>query len=166
MTDVYILAIDLAKRSFQVCDTAVGGAVLFNRMVSRAELEASLREQALYFVAQGACSTSHFWARFAQGLGHEVRPVHPIYVKAFVRRQKNDAADVSAIAEDALGPNLHYVAVKSAELQARAVAFQTHQCFVGQRTQLIMPCVVSKPSSGRSTTMLSTFLRQCVTSFA
>ena len=45
MTDVHILAIDLAERSFQVCATAAGGAVLFNRMVPRAELETVLREQ-------------------------------------------------------------------------------------------------------------------------
>ena len=58
-------------------------------------------------------------------------------MKPFVKRQKNDAADAAAIVEAALRPNMHYVAVKSAEHQARAVAFRTHQCFVRQRTQLI-----------------------------
>lgn len=58
MTDVHILAIDLAKRSFQVCATAVGGAVLFNRMVSRAKLETVLREQAPCIVAMEACATT------------------------------------------------------------------------------------------------------------
>jgi transposase len=137
MSDTYILAIDLAKRSFQVCATAQGGVVLFNRVVSRAKLESILRDQAPCIVAMEACATSHFWGRFAQGLGHEVRLIPPIYVKPFVKRQKNDAADAAAIAEAALRPNLHYVAVKSAEQQARAVAFRTHQSFVGQRTQLI-----------------------------
>ena len=70
MTDVHILAIDLAKRGFQVCGTAVGGAVLFNRMVSRAKLKAVLREQEPCIVAMAACATSHFWGRFAQNLGH------------------------------------------------------------------------------------------------
>lgn len=84
-----------------------------------------------------ACATSHFWGRFAQGLGHVVRPIPPIYVKPFVKRQKNDAADAAAIAEAALRPNLPHMAVKSAEHQTRAVAFRTHQSFVGQRTQLI-----------------------------
>jgi len=73
MTDVHILAIDLAKRSFQVCATAPGGAVLFNRMASRAKLEMILREQAPCIVAMEACATSHFWGRFAQSQGHEVR---------------------------------------------------------------------------------------------
>jgi transposase len=96
-----------------------------------------LREQSACIVAMEACATSHFWGRFAQGLGHDVRLIPPIYVKPFVKRQKNDAADAAAIAEAALRPNLHYVAVKSVEHQARAVAFRTHQSFVGQRTQLI-----------------------------
>ncbi|MCW1412954.1 IS110 family transposase [Rhizobium sp. 1AS11] len=82
-------------------------------------------------------ATSHFWGRFAQGCGHNVRLIPPIYVKPFVKRQKNDAADAAAIAEAAQRPNMHYVEVKSAEHQARAVAFRTHQCFVRQRTQLI-----------------------------
>lgn len=84
-----------------------------------------------------ACSTSHYWGRVAQGAGHEVRLIPPIYVKPFVKRQKNDAADAEAIAEAARRPNLHFVAVKSADHQARAVTFRTHRCFVRQRTQLI-----------------------------
>lgn len=85
MTDVHILAIDLAKRSFQICATAPGGAVLFNRTVSRTKLEAHLREQAPCIVAMEACATSHFWGRFAQALGHDVRLIPPIYVKPFVK---------------------------------------------------------------------------------
>ncbi len=84
-----------------------------------------------------ACATSHCWGRVAQGFGHNVRLVPPIYVKPFVKRQKNNAADAAAIAEAALRPNMHCVAVKKAEHQARAVAFRTHQCFIRQRAQLI-----------------------------
>ncbi len=106
-------------------------------MISRGKLEKLLQDQARCIVAMEACATSYYWGRFAQRLGHEVRLIPPICVKPFVKRQKNDAADAAAIAEAALRPNIHYVAVKSAEHQARAVAFRTHQCFVGQRTQLI-----------------------------
>lgn len=137
MSDVHVLAIDLAKRSFQVCATARGGAVLFNRTVSRAKLRQMLRSQAGCIVAMEACATSHYWGRMAQGHGHDVRLIPPIYVKPCVKRQKNDAADAAAIAEAVLRPSIHYVAVKSAEQQARSVAFRTHQCFVRQRTQLI-----------------------------
>jgi transposase len=129
--------IDLAKRSFQVCVTDRAGSVLYNRTVSRTKLEMLLKEQSSCIVAMEACATSHFWGRLAEAHGHEVRLIPPIYVKPFVKRQKNDAADAAAIAEAALRPNMHYVAVKSAEHQARAVAYRTHQCFVGQRTQTI-----------------------------
>lgn len=64
---------------------------------------------------------------------HDVRLVPPIYVKPFVKRQKNDAADAAAIAEVVLRPNMHCVAVKSADHQARAVTFRTHQCLVRNR---------------------------------
>lgn len=134
---MHILAIDLAKRSFQVCATDRGGAVLFNRTLSRAKLMQILAAQDPCIVAMEACATSHYWGRVAQQSGHDVRLVPPIYVKPFVKRQKNDAADAAAIAESVLRPNMHCVAVKSAEHQARAVTFRTHQCFVRQRTQLI-----------------------------
>ena len=137
MTQVHVLAIDLAKRSLQVCATDRGGAVLFNRVLSRARLQQLLNEQPPCIVAMEACATSHFWGRFAQGCGHDVRLIPPIYVKPFVKRQKNDAADAAAIVEATLRPNMHYVEVKSAERQARAVAFRTHQCFLRQRTPLI-----------------------------
>ncbi|MGO6944719.1 IS110 family transposase [Rhizobium johnstonii] len=96
-----------------------------------------LSEQSPCIVAMEACATNHFWGRFAQSCDHSVRLIPRIYVKPFVKRQKNDAADAAAIAEAALRPNMHCVEVKSAEHQARAVAFRTHQCFVRQRTQLI-----------------------------
>jgi transposase len=80
MSDVHVLAIDLAKRSFQVCGTDQGGAVLFNRVLSRAKLMQLLAAQPACIVAMEACATSHYWGRIAQSFGHEVRLVPPIYV--------------------------------------------------------------------------------------
>lgn len=97
MAVAYILAIDLAKRSFQVCAADRDGAVRYNRVMTRAKLEQLLEAQVPGIVAMEACATSHFWGRFAQSLGHEVRLIPPIYVKPFVKRQQNDAADAAAI---------------------------------------------------------------------
>ena len=77
MVDGYMLAIDLAKRSFQVCGA---GSVLYNRTVSRTKLEMLLKEQSSCIVAMEACATSHFWGRLAEAHGHEVRLIPPIYV--------------------------------------------------------------------------------------
>ncbi|MCZ7472716.1 MULTISPECIES: hypothetical protein [Rhizobium/Agrobacterium group] len=85
MSNVHILAIDLAKRSFQICGTDRGGAVLFNRTVSRAKLMQVLDTQEPCIVAMEACATSHYWGRVAQSSGHDVRLIPPIYVKPFVK---------------------------------------------------------------------------------
>jgi len=130
---ISILAIDLAKGSFQVCAVGSDGTVLYNRALFRNRLATLLGEQPACIVAMEACATSHHWGRMAQSHGHEVRLVPAAYVKPFVKRQKNDRAD----AEAAMRPTMRFVAVKSAETQGRAVAFRTHQCLVRQRTQLI-----------------------------
>lgn len=137
MTTISMLAIDLAKGSFQVCAIGLDGAVLYNRVLSRTRLTNLLAEQSACVVAMDACATSHYWGRVAQSHGHEVRLVPAVYVKPFVKRQKNDKAAAEAIAEAASRPTMRFVAVKSAETQGRAVAFRTHQCLVRQRTQLI-----------------------------
>jgi transposase len=137
MSEISILAIDLAKNSFQICGTSSNGKVVFNRSVSRPRLIDFLARQVPCIVAMEACATSHHWGRLAQSHGHEVRLIPAIYVKPFVKRQKNDYADAEAIAEAATRPSMRFVAIKSAEKQGRAVAFRTHQSFVRQRTQLI-----------------------------
>jgi len=137
MSEISILAIDLAKNSFQVCGVRSDGGVIFNRAVSRGRLVQFLSDQPPCIVAMEACATSHHWGRVAMSYGHDVRLIPANYVKPFVKRQKNDFADAAAIAEAASRPIMSFVAVKSAEKQGRAVAFRTHQCFVRQRTQLI-----------------------------
>lgn len=137
ISQISILAIDLAKNSFQVCGVRSDGVVVFKRAVSRGRLEQLFADQVPCVVAMEACATSHHWGRVAMEHGHDVRLIPAIYVKPFVKRQKNDFADAAAIAEAASRPSMSFVAVKSAEKQARAVAFRTHQCFVRQRTQLI-----------------------------
>lgn len=84
-----------------------------------------------------ACATAHFWGRAIGELGHEVRLIPPVYVKPFVRRQKNDAADAEAIAEAASRPTMSFVSVKTEEQQARSMIFRTRDLLVRQRTQLV-----------------------------
>ncbi len=120
MSKINILAIDLAKNSFQVCGVRSDGVVVFNRAVSRARLVRLLADQPPCVVAMEACATSHHWGRVAMVHGHDVRLIPANYVKPFVKRQKNDFADAAAIAEAASRPSMSYVAVKSAEKQGRA----------------------------------------------
>lgn len=138
MTEITILAIDLAKHKFQVCATTSQGEVIYNRQYTRSRLSKLLTSQESCIVAMEACSTSHYWGRFAAEQGHDVRIIPPIYVKPFVKRSaKNDANDALAIATAVRQPGMRFVAVKTAEKQSHAMVLRTHQMLMKQRTQMI-----------------------------
>ena len=137
MEEVSIIGIDLAKRSFQVHGARSDGSVAFRRELSRAKVLAFLVSQPRCTVAMEACASAHHWGREMMRLGHEVKLVPPVYVKPFVKRQKNDAADAEAICEAAQRPTMRFVAVKTEEQQARAMLFHTRDLLVRQRTQTI-----------------------------
>jgi transposase len=137
MEKVSIIGLDLAKRRFQMHGARADGGVAFRKTLSRDSVLAFLAERPRCVVAMEACGSAHHWGRAIGALGHEVRLIAPIYVKPFVRRQKNDAADAEAICEAATRPTMRYVAVKTEEQQARAMLFRTRDLLVRQRTQLI-----------------------------
>jgi len=137
MEDVSIVGLDLAKRVFQVHGAALDGRVLCRKKLSRGQLRPFFAQLPPCVVAMEACATAHFWAREISALGHEVRLVPPAYVKPFVKRQKNDAADAEAIAEAASRPTMRFVEPKTPKQQARAMVFRTRDLFVRQRTQSI-----------------------------
>jgi transposase len=137
MKEITIVGVDLAKRVFQVHGAAADGSVLFRKKLPRTQLLAFLAQQPICTVAMEACATSHHWGREIATLGHAIRLVPPVYVKPFVKRQKNDAADAEAIAEAASRPTMRFVALKTEDQQARAMIFRTRDLLVRQRTQLI-----------------------------
>lgn len=137
MREASIIGIDLAKRVFQVHGAAADGSVVFRKKLSRGQLVPFLAAQPRCTVAMEACATAHDWGRAIADLGHDVRLIPPVYVKPFVKRQKNDAADAEAIVEAASRPTMRFVAVKTEAQQARAMIFRTRDLLVRQRTQLI-----------------------------
>ena len=137
MEQVNIIGIDLAKRSFQLHGARADGSVAFRRKVSREKFLYFLAALRRCVVAMEACASAHHWGREIMQFGHDVRLVPPIYVKPFVKRQKNDAADAEAICEAAQRPTMRFVAVKGEEQQARAMLFHTRDLLVRQRTQTI-----------------------------
>jgi transposase len=137
MDEVSIVGLDLAKRVFQAHGASPNGDAIFRKKLSRSQVLPFLAKQPKCIVAMEACASAHFWGRAIRELGHEVRLIPPIYVKPFVKRQKNDAADAEAIAEAAVRPNMRFVEVKSESQQAGAMVFRTRDLLVRQRTQLI-----------------------------
>lgn len=137
MLEVTVIGVDLAKRVFQLHGASADGSVAFRKKLSRVRLLPFLAEQPRCLVAMEACATAHGWGREIEKLGHTVRLIPPVYVKPFVKRQKNDAADAEAIAEAASRPTMRFVAVKTEAQQARAMLFRTRDLLVRQRTQLI-----------------------------
>ena len=137
MEEISIIGIDLAKNIFQVHGAAADGSPIFRKKVRRSKLLSLLADVPTCIVAMEACASSHHWAREIGKLGHNVKMIPPIYVKPYVKRQKNDANDAEAIAEAASRPTMRFVAVKSAEKQASGMALRTRDLLVRQKTQTI-----------------------------
>ena len=117
MEEVCIIGIDLAKRSFQLHGARSDGSVAFRRKVSREKLLHFLAALPRCVLAMEACASAHHWGREIMQLGHDVRLIPPIYVKPFVKRQKNDAADAEAICEAAQRPTMRFVVLLSFHLR-------------------------------------------------
>jgi transposase len=137
MNPIAILGLDLAKRAFQVHGAGADGRVVERKKMSRPQVPSFFTQLPPCVVAMEACASAHEWGRAIRDLGHEVRLIPPIFVKPFIKRQKNDAADAEAIAEAASRPTMRFVAIKSESQQARAMIFRTRDLLVRQRTQLI-----------------------------
>jgi len=137
MNGRFIIGIDLAKNVFQLHGMASDGSVAFRKKLSRAKLLPFIAEHPTCLVAMEACAGAHHWGREIGKLGHDVRLIAPQYVKPFVKRQKNDAADAEAIAEAASRPTMRFVGVKTHRQQSQAMAFKTRDLLMAQRTQTI-----------------------------
>jgi transposase len=118
MSEINLVAIDLAKTSFQVCVVDSANQMSSNKALNRNNLETWLTKQKPSLVAMEACGSAHFWAKKARALGHNVMLIPPRFAKKFVQGHKTDYNDALAIAVAARQPNVKPVAVKSDELLA------------------------------------------------
>lgn len=137
MTMDTMIGVDLAKSVFQLHGASMTGHLKFRKKLSRQGFAEFMAKHAPAIVVMEACGSAHYWSREMNKLGHEVKLIAPQYVKPFVKRQKNDAADAEAIVIAAQRPEMRFVEVKSTEQQSRAILFRSRGRLVHQRTELV-----------------------------
>jgi len=132
-----MIGVDLAKRVFQLHGATMTGELKFRKKLTREQFRAFMAAQPTALVVLEACGSASYWAREIAALGHGVRLIAPQYVRPFVKRQKNDAADAEALVIAARQPEMRFVAPKTLEQQAKAVLFRGRDRLVRQRTELV-----------------------------
>lgn len=136
MEQIKMVGLDIAKSVFQVHGVDGDGEVVVRRRLKRPRVLPFFASLEPCRIGIEACATAHFWARELGALGHDVRLMPPAYVKPYVKRQKNDAADAEAICEAVSRPTMRFVPVKTVEQQSVMVLHRTRELLMGQRIRL------------------------------
>ena len=127
MQTVTTIGLDIAKSVFQVHGVDAQGEVLIRRQLKRRYVLTFFQKLPPCLVGIEACASSHHWSRELKALGHTVRLMPPAYVKPYVKRQKNDAADAEAICEAVTRANMRFVETKTPEQQSGLVLHTGHR---------------------------------------
>jgi transposase len=137
MQAITTVGLDIAKSVFQVHGVDAEGGVVIRRQLKRRYVLAFFQKLPPCLVGIEACASSHHWSRELKALGHTVRLMPPAYVKPYVKRQKNDAADAEAICEAVTRANMRFVATKTPEQQSCLMLHRTRHLFIRQQTAVI-----------------------------
>ena len=108
MGEVSTISLDIAKAVFQVHGVDGAGAVVIRKRISRSKMLEFFAAFPLCLVGIEACPSAHHWGRELQGLSHTVKLMPPSYVKAYLKRSKNDANDAAAICEAVTRPSMRF----------------------------------------------------------
>jgi transposase len=131
------VGLDTSKHVFQIHGVDENEQAVLRRQLRRGAVEKFFAELPSTRIGIEACGASHHWARRLRGLGHEVLLMPPQYIKAYVKRGKNDAIDAEAICEAMSRPTMRFVPVKTVEQQAALTMLGVRDLLVKQRTMLI-----------------------------
>lgn len=136
MSNITLLAIDLAKNIFQLHGTDTKGKPILKKKISREKLPEFIAKLDPCDIYMEACGSSNYWGRKFIKFGHKVRLINPKYVKPFVKRNKNDANDAEGIAAAAMAPNMSFCDVKTETHQDIQSTHRIRNLLVQQRTAL------------------------------
>ena len=137
MQPVTTIGLDIAKSVFQVHGVDAQGDVVARRQLRRRQVVPFFKKLSPCLVGIEACATSHHWSRQLKALGHTVRLMPPAYVKPYLKRQKNDAADAEAICEAVMRPSMRFVETKTLEQQSCLMLHRTRHLYIRQQTAVI-----------------------------
>ncbi len=137
MQAVTTIGLDIAKSVFQIHGVDAAGNVIIRRQLKRRYVLPFFQKLSPCLVGIEACASSHHWSRELQALGHTVRLMPPAYVKPYVKRHKNDAADAEAICEAVTRANMRFVPTKTLEQQSCLMLHRTRHLFIRQQTAVI-----------------------------
>ena len=137
MGKVSTIGLDIAKSVFQLQGVGADGQVVVRRQLKRRYVLAFFQKLPPCLVGIEACASAHHWSRELQGLGHTAKLMPPAYVKPYVKRHKNDAADAEAICEAVTRANMRFVATKTPEQQSYLMLHRTRHLFIRQQTAVI-----------------------------
>jgi len=136
MGEVSTIGLDIAKSVFQVHGVDADGAVVIRKRISRAKVLEFFAAVRPCLVGIEACPSAHHWSRKLQVFGHTVKLMPPSYVKAYLKRSKNDANDAAAICEAVTRPSMRFVPIKSEQQQSGLMLHRSRRLLVRQRTML------------------------------
>jgi transposase len=136
MGEVSTVGLDIAKSVFQVHGVDADGAVVMRKRIGRAKLLEFFAALPPCVVGIEACPSAHHWSRKLRALGHTVRLMPPSYVKAYLKRSKNDANDAAAICEAVTRPSMRFVPIKTEQQQSGLMLHRSRQLLVRQRTMI------------------------------
>ena len=148
MDQVRTIGLDLAKSVFQVHGVDAQGRVVLRRQLRRSQLLPFFAGLPGCLIGMEACASSHHWARELRGLGHEVKLMPAQYVKPYVKRGKNDAANAEAICEAVTRPTMRFVAIKTREQQSAMMLHRLRLVLCRQRTQPVTQTSAASAAGG------------------
>src|SRR5499425_3245547 len=137
MSSAVVIGVDIGKEVFHLVGFAADGKLAFRRRIRRLGLKDAFEKLPPCIVGMEACLSAHFVSRTLRSFGHEPRIIPAIYVKPFVKGQKNDYNDAEAIAEAALRPNLRVVREKTQDQLDLQALHRVRSRLVSRRTATV-----------------------------
>ena len=142
-----VVGVDLSKNVFELAIADREWRIVERARLTRSQFERWFANRAVGLVVMESCGSAHHWGRWLTGMGIEVRLLPAQYVRAYVKRNKTDAADAAALVQALRDADIRPVRIKSVEQQALQALHRSRSLWMATRTSRITRCAASAASS-------------------